>query len=145
MALAPGARQSPVSKEGVAFVFTSPVLDTSVAPGLADEMVGHFTELTRQIVYSKKTTDDGSHVWYGYECQEVGAGNFMLAFSSLDHAMTYAGNITEALLKYGKMMTSLSLCCVIRSTDISFAQSFFQTGPQRCSRCSQRCETIPTE
>lgn len=143
--LAPGARQSPVSKEGVAFVFTSPVLDTSVAPGLADEMVGHFTELTRQIVYSKKTTDDGSHVWYGYECQEVGAGNFMLAFSSLDHAMTYAGNITEALLKYGKMMTSLSLCCVIRSTDISFAQSFFQTGPQRCSRCSQRCETIPTE
>ena len=94
------------------------MLDTSVAQGLADEMVGHFTELTRQIVYSKKTTDDGNDTWYGYECQEVGAGNFMLAFSSLDHAMTYAGNITEALLKYGKMMTSLSLCCIIRSSSI---------------------------
>lgn len=96
---APGARRSPVSANGVAFVFTCPALgniDTAKIPGIVEEAIEVFQNMTRQLVYAR----DERGNFYGYECQEVGPGNFMLAFESLELAMNYATNIQEKLLDF---------------------------------------------
>lgn len=99
--IAPGARMSPYASDGVAFVFTYPVIDGCHSDGtresqLVDDAVSVFVGMTRQIVYAK----DPNGFFFGYECQEVGPGNFMLAFRSMNLAMSYCQKIQERLLTY---------------------------------------------
>jgi class 3 adenylate cyclase len=93
--IAPGARQSPYVADGVAFVFTSPCLGEETFTSTMEEAVQVFVSATREMLNTKKDAH-----FFGYECQEVGAGNFMLAFRSLELAITYCKDIMEYLLKY---------------------------------------------
>ncbi|UPQ97700.1 adenylate cyclase [Chloropicon primus] len=98
--VAPGARQSPISGDGVAFVFTSPVVSQDSQDSqesLVEEAISVFSEITRQAINAK---DKSSGLFFGYECQEVGAGNFLLAFRDLEMAMKYAGQVQETLLSW---------------------------------------------
>jgi len=124
--LAPGARMSPTCKEGLALVFTKIHLEEAVAgqrAKSAEEAIGVFQELTRQIICAKN-----EDLFYGYECQEVGAGNFMLAFRNLELAMNYASNIQEYMASYSWSKEVLDLF----GERVDDKGNVLQRGPQVC-------------
>ena len=88
--LSPGARQSPPAPTGVAFVFTE--VAAAVSEGAAAAAVAVFVDHTRKVLVQKTGSS-----FFGYECQEVGAGNFMLAFSTMDLALSYCSQVRPFL------------------------------------------------
>ena len=88
--LSPGARQSPPAPTGVAFVFTE--VASAVSEGAAAAAVAVFVDHTRKVLVQKTGSS-----FFGYECQEVGAGNFMLAFSTMDLALSYCSQVRPFL------------------------------------------------
>ena len=88
--LSPGARQSPPAPTGVAFVFTE--VAATVSEGAAAAAVAVFVDHTRKVLVQKTGSS-----FFGYECQEVGAGNFMLAFSTMDLALSYCSQVRPFL------------------------------------------------
>ena len=96
----PGVRDAPEAAKGVAFLFTYPActseslqLDKSEAALLSAALKG-FANEARKI--AREGGPGGG--FRGYECQEVSSGAFMFAFPTLHGAISFAADLSNALL-----------------------------------------------
>ena len=97
--ITPGIWDAPPLGDGVAFVFTYPALghpETEQEQALVNAALRSFAHAARNLLHQK--TPHGRFT--GYECQEVSAGCFMLAFPEIGRAISFSTALQEALLSY---------------------------------------------